>query len=97
MDTLKREFMGAWGAGSFQNDGALDWLGALLESSDASCIRAALNCVVDHGGTKSSRPSWLEKLRGLREHIDWLTANDCSKAIAAAEVIAARFGREGLA
>jgi hypothetical protein len=34
--------MGAWGAGVFENDEALDWLGDLVEANDLGPIRAAL-------------------------------------------------------
>jgi hypothetical protein len=37
--------MGAWGARSFENDDALDWVWELQESSDASVVRAALAAV----------------------------------------------------
>ena len=84
--------MGAWGPGSFQNDWALDWLGGLRESANASHVRAVLSSVVEHGGTKYSRPSILEKLRGLRHHTEWLTAGVSSKALAAAEIVAAWAG-----
>jgi hypothetical protein len=84
--------MGAWGAGSFQNDWALDWIGDLRESRDVSLIRTVLSRVVEHGGTKHSRPSILERLRGRRHHTDWLTARVAAKALAAAEVVAAWLG-----
>ena len=84
--------MGAWGVGNFQNDWALDWLGDLCESGDASLIQATLSRVVEHGGTKHSPPSIFERLRGHRRHTDWLTANVASKALAAAEIIAAWLG-----
>ena len=48
-----------------------------------------LSRVVDHGGTKFSTPSILERLRGRPHHTDWLTANVSSKALAAAEIVAA--------
>lgn len=84
--------MGTWGAGSFQNDWALDWLGGLRESGDASRVRSALSRVVEQGGTKYSPPSILERLRGRRRHTEWLTAGVASKALAAAEVVAASLG-----
>ena len=35
--------MGAWGAGTFENDGALDWVGDLCEAKDGwSLIRTTL-------------------------------------------------------
>jgi hypothetical protein len=85
--------MGTWGAGSFQNDWAMDWLGDLCEGQNDSPIRIALNSVVEHGGTKHSSPSLLERLRGRRRHTDWLKANVAAKALAAAEVVAAWRGR----
>jgi hypothetical protein len=81
--------MGSWGANSFENDWALDWLGDLCDSADDSPIRAALTRVVEHGGTKYSSPSILERVRGRLRHTDWLTANVSTKALAAAEVVAA--------
>jgi hypothetical protein len=35
--------MGAWGAGVFENDEALDWLSDLVEKKDAQVIRDALS------------------------------------------------------
>jgi Domain of unknown function (DUF4259) len=37
--------MGAWGAGSFDNDDAVDWVGDLGRSADGRLIRAALDAV----------------------------------------------------
>jgi Domain of unknown function (DUF4259) len=37
--------MGAWGARSFENDDALDWVWELEESSDDSVVRAAFAAV----------------------------------------------------
>ena len=34
--------MGAWGAGTFQNDTALEWLAQLEDSSDDSLLRTAI-------------------------------------------------------
>jgi hypothetical protein len=34
--------MGAWGAGTFQNDTAVDWVAQLQESSDDSLLRRAI-------------------------------------------------------
>lgn len=84
--------MGAWGANSFENDWAMDWLSNLRESGDASLLRTALSRVVEHGGTKHSSPSLLERLRGLSRHTDWLKASDASRALAAAEIVAAWLG-----
>lgn len=41
--------MGAWGARSFENDDALDWVWELEDSSDDSVVRAALAAVHAHG------------------------------------------------
>lgn len=38
--------MGAWGVGSFENDGALDWL-ADLQDEGLAAVRRALSAVVD--------------------------------------------------
>ncbi len=38
--------MGAWGVGSFENDGALDWL-ADLQTDGIAAVRSALSAVVD--------------------------------------------------
>ena len=81
--------MGAWGAGSFENDWAQDWLGDLCQSGGASAVRIALAKVVENGGTKYSAPSLLERLRGRSRHTDWLEARIAAKALAAAEVVAA--------
>lgn len=85
--------MGTWGAGSFENDSASNWLANLRESGDASLIRAALSRVVEHGGTKQSSAAAIERLFGRRRRTDWLTANVASQALAAAEVVAAWHGR----
>ena len=34
--------MGAWGAGSFENDDAMDWIGGLAPGSGVNDVRAAL-------------------------------------------------------
>src|SRR6185312_4470196 len=81
--------MGTWGTDSFQNDWALDWLGDLRECRDASLVRTALSQVVEHGGTKHSPPSILERLRGRSHHTAWLTASVAAKSLAAAEIVAA--------
>jgi hypothetical protein len=84
--------MGTWGADSFQNDSALDWLSNLRESKDASLVRTTLSQVVEHHGTEHSPPSILDRLRGRRQHTDWLTAGVAAKALAAAEIVAAWHG-----
>jgi hypothetical protein len=39
-------FMGAWGAGNFENDDALDWLGELEETADLSLVEQAILAVL---------------------------------------------------
>lgn len=39
--------MGAWGAGNFDNDTALDWVYELEETDDLFLIESAINAVVD--------------------------------------------------
>jgi len=46
--------MGAWGARSFENDDALDWVWELQESDDDSVVRAAL--VAAHGDGEIEAP-----------------------------------------
>lgn len=42
--------MGAWGAGTFENDTALDWVWELEETSDLSVVEAALQRVLSVDG-----------------------------------------------
>jgi hypothetical protein len=84
--------MGTSGPYSFQNDWALDWAEDLRQNGSVTPIHVALERVVAHGGTKHSRPSILERLRGLSHHTDWLTAREACRAVAAAEVLAAWAG-----
>jgi uncharacterized protein DUF4259 len=46
--------MGAWGARSFENDDALDWVWELRESDDDSVVRAALGAA--HGDGEVEAP-----------------------------------------
>jgi hypothetical protein len=62
--------MGAWGSAVFENDGAEDWAGALLEEGRDQLIGEALGAVAE-GSTE---------------------ADECSAALAAAEVVAAARG-----
>lgn len=39
--------MGAWGTGSFENDGALDWLLALLDSEEGESLAEALRDAIE--------------------------------------------------
>lgn len=85
--------MGTWGPGSFENDSGLGCLAAIIKSKDALPVRAALSRVIEHGGTKYSPPSLLERLRGRRRHTDWLVADVAQAALAAAEIVAAWRGQ----
>lgn len=80
--------MGTWGVYSFENDWAMEWIGDLRQSGDASPVRATLARVVDHGGTR--RPTGIGKLFGRRT--DWLKAVTASQALAAAELVAVWLG-----
>lgn len=65
--------MGAWGTGNFDNDTALDWVGAFVNASDpASFLRTTLQAV--------------------RGDLDYLDADVCCEALAAAEVVSALRG-----
>jgi hypothetical protein len=76
--------MGAWEAGNFENDSAMDWVGDLLESGDASFIHATFHRVLEHDGTKRTKFLWI-----TRRHREMLPADIASQALAAAEIIAA--------
>jgi hypothetical protein len=41
--------MGAWGAGNFENDTALDWVWDLKESTDLSVVQVAISDVLNCG------------------------------------------------
>jgi hypothetical protein len=81
--------MGAWGAGSFENDWALDWLANFRECEDVDFVRAALRHVVEHGGTKQYPSSVILRLLGRPHRTDWLDADVAAQALAAAEIVAA--------
>ena len=65
--------MGAWGAGSFENDDALDWLGELSPGDGWDPVRAALESI--DAGEPGEPP-----------------ASSCTRALAAAELVAAARG-----
>jgi hypothetical protein len=71
--------MGAWGAESFANDTALDWLDDLVQAEDTQILGATLAGVAD-------KAAYTEL--GTMMRMDRAT-----EAIAAAEVIAALVGR----
>lgn len=72
--------MGAWGAGSFENDSALDWLDSFCDDSGAGIapIVEALTAIAELTSA------------------DYLEVDEASDAIAAAELIAALQGRPPL-
>jgi hypothetical protein len=39
--------MGAWGPKSFENDGALDWIGEVIEDGGVELVAAALDAVIE--------------------------------------------------
>jgi Domain of unknown function (DUF4259) len=48
--------MGAWGAKSFDNDDALDWIAELEEASDTAPIKEALEAVIESEGEYLEAP-----------------------------------------
>jgi len=78
--------MGAWDAGSFQNDTALDWAGSLSESGDLGAVRAALVQVLEE--RRSERPSFIGRLLGRRTVAPYLEAHVACEGLAAAEIVA---------
>jgi hypothetical protein len=82
-------FMGSWGAGSFENDWALDWLADFRQCEDVDFVRTALRRVVEHGGTKQYPASIILRLLGRPHRTDWLDAHVAAQALAAAEIVAA--------
>src|SRR3954471_20098820 len=78
--------MGAWDAGSFQNDTALDWAGSLSESGDIAAVRTALVRVLEE--RRSDRPSFMGRLLGRRTVAPYLEAHVASEGVAAAEIVA---------
>lgn len=78
--------MGAWDAGSFQNDTALDWAGSLCESGDISGVRIALVRVLEE--RRSEHPSFFGRMLGRRTIAPYLEADVAEEGLAAAEVVA---------
>jgi len=83
--------MGAWDAGSFQNDTALDWAGSLRESGDVAAVRTALVQVLEQ--RRSERPSFIGRLLGRRPIEPYLEASVASEGLAAAEIVAFWLGQ----
>ncbi len=83
--------MGAWDAGSFQNDTALDWAGDLGESRDLAKVRTALIRVQEE--RRSRQPSFIGRMLGRRRVEPYLEASVACEGIAAAEVVAFWLGR----
>ena len=78
--------MGAWDAGSFQNDTALDWAGKLGENGDVAAVRTALVRVLEE--RRSERPTFIGRLLGHRPIDPCLEADVASEGLAAAEIVA---------
>ena len=85
--------MGAWDAGSFQNDAALDWTGDLCDSGDVAPVRAALNRAIEQ--RPSQQPSFIGKLLGQRPVESTLDSHEACQALAAAEIVAFWLGHPG--
>jgi hypothetical protein len=49
--------MGAWGAGAFENDDAMDWLDDLLDGDDDVLLRDALSAAAEADGDLESPDS----------------------------------------
>lgn len=47
-------FAGAWGADSFSNDDALDWLNRCIESKDSKVVASALNTAIHSNSLEAS-------------------------------------------
>jgi hypothetical protein len=78
--------MGAWDAGSFQNDTALDWAGSLCESGDIVRVRTTLSRAMQP--QPPQQPSFIGRLIGRQPLKAQLDARAASQAIAAAEIVA---------
>lgn len=78
--------MGAWDAGSFQNDWALDWVADLCERGDAASVRTALSLTLEHRHVP--QPSLIGRILGRRPVEHCLEAREASQALAAAEIVA---------
>jgi len=78
--------MGAWDAGSFQNDTALDWAGNLGESGDVAAVRIALVRALEE--RRSERPTFIGRLLGRRPIDPCLEADVACEGLAAAEIVA---------
>lgn len=85
--------MGAWGAGSFQNDTALDWAGNLSEHGDVAAVRVALVRVLEE--RRAATPSFIRRLLGRRRGEPYLEADVACEGLAAAEIVAFWLGHAG--
>src|ERR1700722_69908 len=83
--------MGAWDAGSFHNDTALDWVHHLCQSADVTPVRTALDRAVEQ--RLPPQPSLLGRLLGRRPVEQYLEADAACEALAAAEIVAFWLGR----
>ncbi|MGC3981405.1 MAG: DUF4259 domain-containing protein [Steroidobacteraceae bacterium] len=82
--------MGAWDAGNFGNDDALDWIGELCENGSTSSVRSALTQAIAQ--STPQQPSLVGKLLGRQPVEAYLEAPIASEALAAAEIVACWLG-----
>ncbi len=82
--------MGAWAAGNFENDTAMDWIDDLRESGTPDTVRAALCQVMEQ--SVPPRPSFVDRLLKRRPADPYLEAPVASEALAAAEIVACWLG-----
>lgn len=81
--------MGAWGIKTFENDGAMDWLGEFLEAPGEQTILRAFS-----PEPAVARPGLLGRLMGKKPGI--VPAElDGEEVLAAAEVVATILGKPG--
>ena len=78
--------MGAWGINTFENDGALDWLGDFLDDPSEKRITDTFSPV------PSTQPGFIGKLLGRKPETQPLDL-DGEDVLAAAEVVATILGK----
>jgi hypothetical protein len=83
--------MGAWDAGSFENDAALGWVHTVCQNGHADPVRTALCRVLEQSQPTSH--TFLEKILGRIPPEPHLTADAACEALAAAEIVAFWLGR----
>jgi hypothetical protein len=83
--------MGAWDAGTFQNDTALDWVGDLCQGGDVATVRTTLSRVMEK--RRTVRPSLIGRLLGRISAGPYLETRVACEGLAAAELVAFWLGR----